>query len=322
MRDPYSVLGIAKTATASDIKRAFRKLAKQYHPDQNTSDPSARERFSEASQAYEILGDEQKRAQFDRGEIDASGKPVFQSQGFDPHSDFDQFRHSASSAGGGRGGGAFDDILNDILGGLGGGRRRASAGAGFAGQQHQSRTTGRPKPGQDAQVVARVTLENLAHEGKARVTLPTGKVVDVNLPAGTVEGEKIRLRAQGFPGEHGGPAGDAIVEIRFVPHPVFTPDDDDLRLDLPLTLYEAVLGDKIKVPTLDGPVNLSIPAKSSGGRVMRLKGKGLPNKSGGHGDLLVTLRIMLPENHDQDLENLMKEWKKTKPYRPRGIEYN
>lgn len=320
MRDPYSVLGVPKSASEADIKRAFRKLAKKYHPDQNANDPKAKERFAEANQAYEILGDKEKRAKFDRGEIDAEGKPRFQAHGFEGFADFDMFRQGGADRGfrhAERGAGTFDDILNDILGGFGSSRRRGASSSrtsGFA--------EGPPKPGRDAHVTATIALEKLVHEGKTRVTLPNGKTLDVTLPAGTVDGEKIRLRGQGYPGERGGPNGDAIVEVRFAPHPVFQPDGDDLRLDLPLTLYEAALGARIRVPTLDGPVNLKIPERANAGRTMRLKGKGLPNKSGGRGDLLVSLKIILPDRDDPDFQSLMRSWRDSQPYKVRGPEFD
>ncbi|WP_249693416.1 J domain-containing protein [Stappia sp. WLB 29] len=330
MRDPYSVLGVAKSASEADIKRAFRKLAKKYHPDQNADDPKAKEHFAEANQAYEILGDKEKRGQFDRGEIDAEGKPRFQAHGFgggfDESDIFRQSRGQSSGFGGFGQGGGFDDILNDILGGLGG---RARGGAGFSGAGASAGAGPgagpRPRPtrrGNDANVTARVTLEQLVHDRKARVTLPSGKTLDVKLPDGTSDGEKIRLRGQGEPGENGGPAGDAIVEVRLARHPLFMPVDDDLRLDLPITLYEAVLGAKVRVPTLDGAVNLTVTPNAKAGKTMRLKGKGLPNRTGGRGDLLVTLRIVLPEEGDEELATLMRAWKELRPYRARGPEFD
>ncbi|MHC5654480.1 DnaJ C-terminal domain-containing protein [Stappia sp.] len=324
MRDPYSVLGVDKSASEADIKRAYRKLAKAFHPDQNADNPSAKERFAEVTQAYEIIGDKEKRGQFDRGEIDAEGKPRFQAHGFDGFSDSDIFRNARGgrgfAGGGGPQAGGFDDILNDILGGFGGGRARAGgggAGAGFAGAR-----AAKSRRGADAQITARVTLEELVHEHKVRVSLPSGKSVDVKLPDGTVDGEKIRLRGQGYPGENGGSAGDAIVEIQLARHVLFTPAGDDLKLDLPITLYEAVLGDKVRVPTLDGAVNLTVGPNASAGKTMRLKGKGLPNKAGGRGDLLVSLRIVLPEGGDEELTTLMRAWKELRPYRPRGPEFS
>ncbi|WP_269583397.1 J domain-containing protein [Roseibium sp. Sym1] len=330
MRDPYSVLGVAKSASEGDIKKAFRKLAKKYHPDQNKDDPEAQKRFSEANQAYEIVGDKEKRAKFDRGEIDAEGKPRFQGGGFDGFSGYEDFgaaggtrgfRSGGARPGGSSGGGSFDDILNDIFGSFGGGgRARSGGGEGFAGG---ARAKAAPKQkGSNAEIVARVSLEDIVNSGKTQVTLPSGKTVNVTLPKGVVEGEKIRLKGQGHPGENGGPPGDAMVEIRLKPHKLFEVKGSDLHLDLPLTLYEAVLGAKVRTPTLSGAVSLTIPANASSGKTMRLKGKGLPTKNGGHGDLLVKLQIIMPPHGDDELDTLMKAWKEITPYRARGPEFD
>lgn len=331
MRDPYSVLGVAKTASEGDIKKAFRKLAKKYHPDQNKDDPGAQQRFAEVNQAYEIVGDKDKRAQFDRGEIDAEGKQRFQSKGFDGFSGFEDFGAAGGAQGfrssGGNTGG-FDDILNDIFGGFGGrgGRSGAGAGAGpggFAGAGAGARAKAPPrKKGKNAEIIARVSLEDIVNSGKTQVTLPSGKTVNVTLPKGVEEGEKIRLKGQGHPGEHGGPAGDVMVEVRIKPHKLFEMKGSDLHLDLPLTLYEAVLGAKVRTPTLSGAVNLTIPPNTSSGKAMRLKGKGLPNKNGGHGDLLVKPQIIMAPHSDNELDTLMKAWKEITPYRARGPEYD
>ncbi|OKL42584.1 DnaJ C-terminal domain-containing protein [Pseudovibrio exalbescens] len=329
MRDPYSVLGLDKNASAADIKSAFRKLAKKYHPDQNKDNPKAQEKFSEINLAYELLGDAEKRAQYDRGEIDAEGKQRFYSGGFEGFHGYNEsadprargFRFEEARGGGG----GFDDILNDILGGFGGGRRRSAwsggAGAGDFSGASQSQTR-RSKPGADASIVTRVSLEELVKTGKTRVKLPNKKTVEVKIPPGTREGDKIRLKGLGFASEPGGQAGDALVEIRFQSHPLFTVDGDDLRMDLPIALYEAVLGSKIKVPTLDGAVNLTIPEYADGGKVMRLREKGLPKKEGGRGDLYITLRIKMPERQDDELNTLMRAWKEVAPYKARGTEFD
>ncbi|WP_306149522.1 MULTISPECIES: J domain-containing protein [unclassified Roseibium] len=331
MRDPYSVLGVAKSASEGDIKKAFRQLAKKYHPDQNKDDPGAQQRFSEVNQAYEIIGDKDKRAQFDRGEIDAEGKQKFQSRGFDGFSGFEDFGAAGGSrgfrsSGGAAGGGGFDDILNDILGGFGGrGGARGSTGpgaSGFAGAGGAKARRPSPSKGANADLIAAVSLEDILNSGKAQVTLPSGKTVNVTLPKGVVEGEKIRLKGQGHPGDQGGPAGDALIEVRFKTHKLFDVKGSDLHLDLPITLYEAILGAKIRTPTLTGAVNLTIPENTSSGKTMRLKGKGLPTKNGGHGDLLVKIQIMLPPHGDDELDTLMKAWREITPYRVRGAEFD
>ncbi|MFD1695158.1 DnaJ C-terminal domain-containing protein [Roseibium aestuarii] len=346
MRDPYSVLGVAKSASEAEIKKAFRTLAKKYHPDQNRDDPEAQRQFSEVNQAYEIVGDKEKRGKFDRGEIDAEGKPRFTggfgggAGGFSGFSDFDDltrgggFRARGGPGGGPGGGGAtggfggagggggFDDILNDILGGFGGGRRgRGGASGAGAGAGTRQRAPEAQK-GDNAEIVAHVSLEELVNAGKTAVKLPNGKTVNVTIPVGTTEGETIRLRGQGHPGANGGQPGDAMVEVRFRKHDLFEVRGSDLILDLPLTLYEAVLGAKVRTPTLTGAVNLSIPENASSGKVMRLKGKGLPTKTGGHGDLLVRLQIVLPPNEDRELATLMKAWRETTPYKARGPEFD
>lgn len=313
MRDPYQVLGVSRTASEAEIKQAYRRLAKKHHPDQNKADPKAKERFAEVNAAYEIVGDKDKRKQFDRGEIDAEGKQRF--QGFEGFEGFGQrggpgggartFRWST----GGMGGAPFenDDILNEILGGLGGGRTRAQA---------------RPQAvrGQDVNATVAVTLEQIARGEKARVDLPTGRTMSVAIPAGVKPGQVIRLKGQGQPGLLGGQPGDARVTIEFVPHPLFKVEGDALRRDIAITLDEAVLGAKIRVPTLNGPVTLTVPPNSSAGRALRLKGKGLPRSGGGRGDLLVTLRIVLPEGGDPDLEELMKRWRENHRYQARDEE--
>ena len=314
MRDPYKILGVERGASAAEVKSAYRKLAKKHHPDQNKSEPKAKERFAEVNSAYEILGDKDKRGQFDRGEIDADGKPRF--QGFEgvrqrPGGGFGGpgrgGRNARWSTSGGLGGDPFnaDDILSEILGGRGGG----------AGSRARS-----PSRGEDLSVTAAITLEQLSRGEKARVDLPTGKTYEVAVPSGTKSGHIIRLKGMGRAGTLGGGSGDVLITIEFVPHPLFKVDGDALRADLCVTLDEAVLGAKVQVPTLEGPVTISVPAKSDGGRPMRLKGKGLPKAGGGRGDLLVTLRIVLPKEGDPELEALMKKWREIRPYSAREPE--
>jgi DnaJ-class molecular chaperone len=327
MRDPYDVLGVSKGASAADIKSAFRKLAKKHHPDANKHDPKAAGRFAELNAAYEIVGDADKRKAFDRGEIDAEGKPRFQGfEGFGPGGPaggaggFGQdnpFRsYSWSSEGGARGGrgggrgfGGFEDILKEAFSGMGRGARGGPGGV------HVEQDEFAPQGGSDIAASLTITLPEAAQGAKKRVQLPTGKEVEVKIPAGLAEGQQIRLKGQGLAGARG-QAGDLLISVMVAPHPVFAREGADLRLELRVTLDEAVLGGKVRVPTLDGAVELAVPAGTSSGRTFRLKGKGFPGK-GGTGDLMATVRIVLPEVADPELEELMKKWREGRPYDPR-----
>jgi len=305
MRDPYSILGIARSASDTDVKKAFRKLAKAYHPDQNKDDPKAQEKFAEVNAAYEILGDKEKRAQFDRGEIDAEGKPRF--HGFDgfsgagagagrgQHGGFD-FRRSGPGAGAG-----FDpqDFFSDLFGEA---MRNAGRTAGSGrGRAHHPR-------GEDVKADITVTLEEAVHGGKRRINFTTGREVEVNLPKGVSDGKTIRLRGLGEPSPFGGEPGDVLLTVHVAPHPQFRVEGKNLRLRLPVPLADAVLGAKVRVPTLDGAVNMTIPPMSSGGKSLRLRGKGIPEKDG-PGDLIVTLDIVLPDAADPALDALMRKWR-------------
>jgi DnaJ-class molecular chaperone len=315
MRDPYTVLGVPKAATAADIKKAFRRLAKKYHPDQST-EPKAKDRFAEVGSAYEILGDEKKRGAFDRGEIDADGKPKFHGfdgfgGGADPRRGGANAEHFEFNFGGGgrpgRGGAGahgFDasDIFSDLFGGRGAGRQAAGQA---------------PAKGEDVQASVTVSLADSVHGTKARVSLPTGRDLEVSIPSGIEEGKQIRLKGQGQPSPLGGAAGDAIVTIRIAKHPLFRIEGHDLRLDLPITLYEAVLGAKVNVPTLENAVELGIPAGTNGARTLRLRGKGLPDGKAGRGDLLVALRIVLPDDAKSELEAMAKALAEKHAYDPR-----
>ncbi len=312
MRDPYEVLGVQRGASAAAIKSAFRKLAKKHHPDANKNDPKAAERFAELNSANEILGDEVRRKQFDRGEIGAAGKPRF--QGFPgggrarPGGGFEQH-----GFGGGRpgfdGGGGFEDILNSMFGSAARGGRRPGAPP----FDFESSTFGTPDL--DLNVAMTVSLEESVKGGEKRIRLAGGKELDVRVPPGVTSGQQIRLRGQGdtVPGHR---PGDLLITVTVAPHPFFKIDGGDLRAELPITLYEAVLGGKIRVPTLGGAVELSIPRNTSGGRTFRLKGKGIP-KGGTFGDLFVTTRIVLPDGNDAELEALMEKWRDAHSYSPR-----
>ncbi|MFG1401052.1 DnaJ C-terminal domain-containing protein [Xanthobacter sediminis] len=316
MRDPYDVLGVSKTADEAEIKRAYRRLAKKLHPDANADDPKAQDKFAELNTAHEILSDAGKRGQFDRGEIDAEGKPRAPEfsgfgggrrsgpggfSGFDGDTIFESFsfgpdgaRRSSRRGGGAgsQGGSSFDD-LGDLFGF---GRQRRGAGGGSA-----------PPAGDDMEISLPVTFEEATHGASKRVGLPNGKQIDIKIAPGTREGHRLRLKGQGEVSVMGGAPGDAYVTISYAPHPVFERDGDDLRQNVDVPLFDAVLGTKARVETLSGTVELSIPAWTSGGRVFRLRGKGLPNTTGGHGDMLVRVNILLPKAKDAELEALMQK---------------
>lgn len=299
MRDPYSVLGVAKTAKPEEIKSAFRKLAKKYHPDQNKDDPKAQERFAEINQAYEILGDKDRRAQYDRGEIDAEGKPVFQGfagAGAGAHGDsFAAFRQGGGGfefrTGTGGFGGAediFQDLFGSAFGGRSGGRRPRG-----------------PAKGADLQASITISLAQAVGAEKVEAIFPNGKHLNIKLPTYVEDGQTIRLKGQGEP-LVGGTPGDALVTIHFRKDPKFRLEGRDVHVDLPVDLGLAVLGGRQEVETLDGRVGVRIPAWSSSDRVLRLKGKGLPLKTGGRGDFYVHIRIMLPEGGDKALEEFFR----------------
>jgi DnaJ-class molecular chaperone len=319
MRDPYEVLGVPRGASAAAIKSAYRKLAKKHHPDANKNDPKSAARFAELNSANEVIGDEDKRKQFDRGEIDAEGKPRFQGfPGGDPRArggagggfESRTFRTGGAGASG-FGGGGFEDILNSMF--SGGGVRGARPGAS---------NTFEFDPGGialdlDLSVAMTVSLEESVKGAEKRVRLPTGKELNVRIPAGVTAGQQIRLKGQGetAPGHR---PGDLLITVSIAPHPFFKVDGSDLRVDLPITLYEAVLGGKVRVPTLGNAVELSIPKNTSSGRIFRLKGKGLTKAAGATGDLFVTTRIMLPDGNDSELEALMQKWRDGHTYNPRS----
>lgn len=294
MADPYSTLGVAKGASDAEIKSAYRKLAKELHPDRNKDNPKAAEKFSDATKAYDLLSDKTKRAQFDRGEIDADGNPAmpfgYGGGGFrgDPR---------GSQGGFGGEGADFADIFEGLFGGRGGGG--GGPFGGFGGRQAP------PPKGANVAYRLAVSFVDAATQAPQRITLADGSTIDLKLPAGVDTGTQMRLGGKGQPGPGGN--GDGIVTITVKDHPFFERDGANIRLDLPVTLTEAVKGAKVKVPTVDGPVMLSIPAGSTSGKVMRLKGKGFSQKGGGRGDQLVRLMVDLPGD-DADLAKLVEAW--------------
>ncbi len=318
MHDPYSILGVSKGASDNEIKSTFRKLAKQYHPDQNADDPKAQAKFSEINSAYEILGDKEKRGQFDRGEIDNEGKPRGFASGGDPFGAGGPFGGGFKQTNQTSGGFSAEDILSEIFGGQAGHPGRGDPFSDIRQKQSRPQTSSYgSQRGEDIKTTLNVNLEQLAQKEKVRINLPTGKSLSVSLPDGVEEGQVIRLKGQGQKGFRGA-SGDALITIHIQKHPLFKKEGDVLRLDLPITLYEAVLGAKVKVPTLSGSVSLSVPKGANGGQTLRLKERGIFKKDGQHGDILVTLRIILPEGGSADLETMMQVWKEQRPYNVRG----
>jgi DnaJ-class molecular chaperone len=296
LADPYATLGVARAATEAEIKKAYRKLAKELHPDKNKDNPKATERFSQVTQAYDLLTDKDKRARFDRGEIDGDGNPVApfgfgggQQGGFRPGGGQFDF--------GGEANGDLGDIFEGLFGGAGG-RRGGGFSGGFGG-------FGRKPAAKGANVAYRlaVPFEDAARLSPQRITLRDGKTIDLKLPAGVEDGTQMRLAGKGEEGPGG--FGDAIVTIEITPHRFYQRVGDDIRLDLPISLSEAVLGGQIRVPTPDGAVMLTVPKGSNSGKVLRLKGRGFHKKggaSGARGDLLVTLMVDLPVDDDALIE--------------------
>jgi len=295
MTDPYETLGVAKTASADDIQKAYRKLAKKLHPDLNPGDKSAEEKFKEASAAYDLLGDAEKRGRYDRGEIDASGAEKPQPQ----RRYYRDFAESGQGAGQGFQSG-FGDLDEDVLAEIFG-RRGASM----------------KMRGGDVRYHLAVDFLSAVNGAKPQLALPDGSEITVTIPPGTRDGQILRLKGKGRPGYNGGEPGDALIEIEVRPHPLFKREDDNIRIELPVSLSEAVLGGKVKTPTPTGDVMLSIPKGANTGTVLRLKGKGVPKVDGSHGDQYVTLKVMLPEKPDPELEEFIARWSRTQAYDPR-----
>jgi DnaJ-class molecular chaperone len=301
MADIYSQLGVKRDASEAEIKKAYRKLAKELHPDKNKDNPKATDRFSKVTRAYDILTDKDKRAQYDRGEIDEEGNPRMP---------FGYGGGGGARPGGGgfrgpngepfefSGGGEAADI-SDLFEGLFGGKR--SGGGPFGGFGRRSAP---PQKGSDVAYRLEVPFEQAATLEGQRVTLGSGKTFDIKLPPGVEDGTKIRLGGQGQPGPAGN--GDALVTIIIKPHRFFRREGDNIRLDLPATIDEAVLGGKVRVPTVDGPVMLSIPKGSNSGKILRLQGKGFTGKSGKRGDQLVNLLVDVPD--DPELAKFLEGW--------------
>ncbi|CAN5526251.1 DnaJ C-terminal domain-containing protein [soil metagenome] len=296
--DPYETLGVKKDISTDDLQKAYRKLAKKHHPDLNPGDKAAEERFKDISGAYDLLSDAEKRARFDRGEIDAAGVER-------PERRF--YRDYAEGPGAGRtytsGQGFADfegaeDILSEIFG------RRGRGGS-------------MKLRGGDVQYNLVIDFLSAVNGAKPQLSLPDGSQITVTIPPGTRDGQTLRLRGKGGPGINGGEPGDALIQIAVRPHPVFERKDDDIHIELPISLPEAVLGGKVTAPTPTGSVTLTIPKGANTGGVLRLKGKGVRRSDGKHGDQYVKLKVMLPDNPDPELEEFAKRWQAANAYDPR-----
>lgn len=304
-RDPYQELGVSRGAGEDEIRKAFRNLAKKHHPDANPGDTAAEERFKRVSAAFDILGDPDKRKKFDAGEIDADGHETGRGfgGGWSPGG-FEGGRRGHSRAE------TFDGVdLGDILGEMFGGRGGArGSGAGFGGG---------PARGADVRAKLEIDLEEAIAGGKKRIAFSDGRTIDVTIPKGAGEGQTLRLKGQGSPGRAG--PGDAFIELTVRPHPIFHREGDRLVMDLPVTVYDAVLGGKVEAPTPEGPVTLTVPKGANAGAMLRLKGRGLPDAAGQRGDLLARLVITLPDKPDAELTAFAETWRAKRPYQPKAV---
>lgn len=296
--DPYKVLGVSRDASQADIQKAYRQLAKKWHPDLNPGNKSAEEEFKKVSAAYDLVGDSDKRARFDRGEVDASGAEKPKREYYRQYAGGDADAYASGE-------GFSDFAADDDL---------------FSTMFRRSARSSTRMRGQDAHYRLALDFLDAVNGATRQVTLPDGSVLDVAIPAGTRDGQTLRLKGKGAPGLNGGAPGDAFVELEVRSHPLFTRKGDDIHVELSLPLADAVLGGKITVPTIDGSVSMTVPKWSNSGRTLRLKGKGVKRADGGPGDEYVTLRIVLPEKPDPQLEKLVSEWQQGSGARHQGTE--
>lgn len=300
--DPYSALGLAKTATADEIKKAYKRIARESHPDLNPGDPKAADRFKAAAAAHDLLKDPEQRGRFDRGEIDAAGQERPERRFYREYAEGPEATYHTSR--GYQDFGDFSDVFSDLFAEArrqgSGARSGPGAGSGFA------------LRGADQHYVLEVGFLEAARGATRRITLPGGSTLDVKIPEGIADGQVIRLRGKGGEGQGGGAAGDALVTITVAAHPSFRREGNDIHLELPVSIDEAVLGAKVETPTIAGPVALSIPAGASSGRVLRLKGRGVRG-----GDQFVTLRVVVPAQPDPELQEFLRGWRDRHPQDPR-----
>jgi DnaJ-class molecular chaperone len=297
--DPYKLLDVAKTASQDEIKKAYRKLAKELHPDLNPGKPDIEERFKGITAAYDLLSDPERRGRFDRGEIDASGQERPQQHFYrDFAQDPSAGRYYAQEGFGDEE--SLHSFFSDLFGGRGQGPRPRARGA-------------------DVAYTLPVGFLDAATGARKRVTIAEGHTIDLTIPAGVRDRQTLRLKGQGMPGFEGGPAGDAYIEVHIQPHAYFERKDNDVQLELPVSLAEAVLGGRIQVPTIDGPVSMNVPKGANTGATLRLRGKGiLDPRSGKRGDQYVRLKVVLPKTPDAELERLVEKWAKDHPYDARA----
>jgi DnaJ-class molecular chaperone len=313
-RDPYQELGVSRGASADDIRKAFRKLAKQYHPDTNPGNKEAEERFKRVSGAFDILGDPDKKKKFDAGEIDADGRETMRGFGGGGFGARGPWGDPPPGGGFSRRGGPYQSEsfegadLGDILGEMFGGGRggRGGAGGGFGGFSQR---------GADVRAKLEIDLEEAIRGGKKRIAFSDGRTLEVTIPKGAQEGQTLRLKGQGQPGRSG--AGDAFIELTIVPHPIYRREGESLVMDVPVPFYDAVLGGKVEAPTPDGPVTLTVPKSSNTGARLRLRGRGLADSKGVRGDLFARLVVVLPDAPDAEMEAFAEHWRQRKPYTPR-----